>query len=214
MELKVSLRDIKWKKVNQLRREWNIPATIYGRHLEKPISISCARNEFVRLYKEAGHSTPVTLKWDWVEEMVLIHDYQLDPVTDTVLHVDFLGIKKWEKVSAEVSIVMQWEELSPIVKLGEGTINLVKDYLAIEALPKDLPKEITVDVSGIDSIDTTIFVKDLNLPEWVVAKDDPEQAIVTVMQAKEEVVEEEWNDNPAWTAWADAEPAAEESASE
>ena len=68
---------------------------------------------------------------------------------------------------------------------------MVKDYLAIEALPKDLPKEITVDVSGIDSIDTTIFVKDLNLPEGVVAKDDPEQAIVTVMQAKEESVEEE-----------------------
>ena len=109
MELKVSLRDIKWKKVNQLRREWLIPANIYGRHLEKPISITCARNEFVRLFKEAGHSTPVTLKWDWVEEMVLIHDYQLDPVTDMVLHVDFLGIKKWEKVSAEVSIVMQWE---------------------------------------------------------------------------------------------------------
>ena len=214
MELKVSLRDIKWKKVNQLRREGTIPATIYGRHLEKPISITCARNEFVRLFKEAWHSTPVTLKWDWIEEMVLIHDYQLDPVTDMVLHVDFLGIKKWEKVSAEVSIVMHWEELSPIVKLGEWTINLVKDYLAIEALPKDLPKEITVDVSGIDSVDTTIFVKDLNLPAWVVAKDDPEQAIVTVMQAKEEVVEEEWNDNPAWTAWADAEPAAEESASE
>ena len=65
---------------------------------------------------------------------------------------------------------------------------------------------------GIDSIDTTIFVKDLNLPEGVVAKDDPEQAIVTVMQAKEESVEEEWNDNPAWTAWADAEPEAEKAA--
>jgi hypothetical protein len=62
--------------------------------------------------------------------------------------------------------------------------------LAIEALPKDLPKEIMVDVSGIDSIDTTIFVKDLNLPEGVVVKDDPEQAIVTVMQAKEDTVEE------------------------
>jgi hypothetical protein len=50
------------------------------------------------------------------------------------------------------------------------------------------------------------------LPEGVVAKDDPEQAIVTVMQAKEETVEEEWNDNPAWTAWADAEPEAEKAA--
>lgn len=207
MELKVSLRDIKWKKVNRLRREWNIPATIYGKHLENPISISCARNEFVKLFKEAWHSTPVTLKWDWVEEMVLIYDYQLDPVTDTVLHVDFLWIKKWEKVSAEVSIVLQGDDVSPIVKLGEWTIQLVKDYLAIEALPKDLPKEIIVDASNIESVDTVIFVKDLNLPNGVIAKDDADQPVVIVMQAKEESAAEEWwNGNPAWTA---NEPAAE-----
>lgn len=199
MELKVSLRDIKWKKVNQLRREWNIPATIYGKHLEKPISIMCAKNEFVRLFKEAWHSTPITLKGEWIEEMVLIHDYQLDPVTDIVLHVDFLWIKKWEKVSADVSIILQWDELSPVEKLWLWTIQLVKDYLAIEALPRDLPKEIVVDASTIDSVDTVIFVKDLTLPSGVVAKDDLDQPVVTVIQAVEESADT-WNDNPAWTA--------------
>ena len=196
MELKVSLRDIKWKKVNQLRRNWNIPATIYWKHLEKPISIMCDKNEFVRLFKNAWHSTPITLKGDWIEEMVLIHDYQLDPVTDIVLHVDFLWIKKWEKVTADVSIVLQWEELSSVVKLWEWTIQLVKDHLTIEALPSNLPKEIVVDASCIDSVDTVIFVKDLALPSWVVAKDDAEQPVVTVMQSDDA----SWTETSDWTA--------------
>ena len=186
MKLKVESRDIKWKQVKALRREWKIPATVYGRHLEKPLSITCDKNEFVKLYKEAWHSTPVTLEWDWIEEMVLIHDYQLDPVMDTVLHVDFLGIKKWQKVSAEVSIIMEWDDLSPIVKLWQWNIQLVKDSLMIEALPKDLPKEIVVNVADLDDINTVIFVKDLKLPEWVSAKDDLDLPVVTVMQLEDD----------------------------
>lgn len=200
MKLKVESRNITWKHVKKLRKLGKVPATIYGKHLEKPISIACEKNEFVKLFREAGHSTPVILQWDGIEEMVLIHDYQLDPVMDTVLHVDFLWIKKWQKVSAEVSIVLQWEELSPIVKLWQWNIQLVKDALMIESLPKDLPKEIIVDVASLDDVNTVIFVKDLNLPEWVVAKEDLELPVVTVMQLQDEAETVEGNENPAGTA--------------
>jgi len=67
---------------------------------------------------------------------------------------------------------MVGEELSPIVKSGDASIQLVKDYLAIEALPKDLVKEIVVDVSTITDPSVVIFVKDLNLPEGVISEDD------------------------------------------
>lgn len=200
MKLKVEPRNITWKHVKKIRRNGKIPATIYGKHLEKPVSITCDKNEFVKLFREAGHSTPITLEWDGIEEMVLIHDYQLDPVMDTVLHVDFLGIKKWQKVSAEVSIILEWEELSPIVKLGQWNIQLVKDALMIESLPKDLPKEIVVNVADLDDVNTVIFVKDLNLPDWVVAKEDVELPVVTVMQLQDEPDTVEWNENPAGTA--------------
>ena len=200
MKLKVESRNITWKHVNKLRRMGKVPATIYGKHLEKPISITCEKNEFVKLFREAGHSTPVTLEWDGIEEMVLIHDYQLDPVMDTVLHIDFLGIKKWQKVSAEVSIILQWEELSPIVKLWQWNIQLVKDALMIESLPKDLPKEIVVNVADLEDVNTVIFVKDLDLPEGVVAKEDLELPVVTIMQLQDEAENVEWNENPAGTA--------------
>ncbi len=200
MKLKVESRDITWKHVKKIRREWKIPATIYGKYVEKPIAITCDKNEFVKLFREAWHSTPITLEWDGVNELVLIHDYQLDPVMDTVLHVDFLWIKKDQKVSAEVSIILEGEELSPIVKLWQWNIQLVKDSLIIEALPKDLPKEITVNVADLEDVNAVIFVKDLKLPNGVSAAEDLELPVVTVMQLQDESENVDWNDNPAGTA--------------
>lgn len=201
MKLKVETRDVVGKNVKKIRREGKIPAVIYGKHLESPISITCDRNDFVRLYKKTGSSTPIILSGEGLDEMVLVHDYQLEPVMDEVLHVDFLGIKKGEKVSAELSIVIVGEEDCQLVKSGTASIQLVKDFIDIEALPKDLVKEITIDVSSIDDLSTTIFVKDLDIPNGVEVKDDLEQVVVTVSELKdipeevEEVVESAtWNE--------------------
>ena len=204
MKLKVETRNIIWKNVKKLRREGKVPAIIYSKHLEKPLSVVCERNEFVKLYRKAGHSTPITLTWDGLEELVLIHDYQLDPVMDTVIHIDFLWIKKWVKVSAEVSILMIWEELSPIVKSGDANIQLVKDYLAINALPKDLPKEIIIDASKIIDVNTVIFVKDLELPDGVEIEDDLEQVVVTVSDLKKSAAEEEAKETASQWSWQNA----------
>lgn len=204
MKLKVEARNIKWKNVKKLRREGKVPAVIYSKHLEKPISIICDRNEFVKLYRKAGHSTPITLSGDDVDELVLIHDFQLDPVMDTVIHIDFLWIKKWVKVSAEVAIVMVWDELSPMVKSWDASIQLVKDYLAINALPKDLVKEITVDVSTLNDPSTVIFVKDLTLPEWVTSEDDLELPVITVVDLKRSAAEEEAKEAAAENTTTDA----------
>jgi len=191
MKLNVELRNIKWKKVRKLRREDKVPAVVYATHLEKPISILCDRNEFVKLYRQTWYSTPITLTWEWVDELVLIQDIQLDPVTDKAIHIDFLWIKKWVKVSAEVAIVMIWDEESPLVKSWDANFELLKDYLMINALPKDLVKEITVDVSGVTDLDTVIFVKDLQLPEWIVSEEDGELPVVTVIDLKKSAAEEE-----------------------
>lgn len=191
MKLNVELRNIIWKNVKKLRREDKVPAVVYSKHLEKPISILCDRNEFVKLYRQTGYSTPITLTWEWVDELVLIQDIQLDPVRDRVIHIDFLWIKKWVKVSAEVAIVISWEEMSPIVKSWDANFELLKDYLMVNALPKDLVKEIIVDVSAITDLDTVIFVKDLNLPEWIVSEEDWEIPVVTVVDLKKSAAEEE-----------------------
>ncbi len=191
MKLNVEVRDIKWKEVKKLRKEGKIPAVIYGKHMDNALSIICDKNEFVKLYRKTGSSTPIVLKGNDIDQMVLVYDYQLDPVMDEVLHVDFLAIKKWEKVTAEVDIVMTGEELSPIVKSGDANIQLIKDFIEIEALPKDLPKEIIVDVSSVDDMNFVLSIKDLELPEGVEAKEDVDITVITVMELKDIPEEEE-----------------------
>lgn len=188
MELKVNIRTQATKQESKkLRKEWNVPAIIYWKHLKSSIQVSCLKNDFIKRYKEAGYSTPITLKGEWINELVLIQDIQLDPVTNIVLHIDFLAVKKDEKVKTEVTIVLTWE--SPIEKLWVWKIQLVKDFIEVEAFPQDLPHDIKIDISKIENIWDTIFIKDIQLAKNVKILDDLEQPIVTVVTLDEEVEE-------------------------
>lgn len=111
----------------------------------------------------------------------------MDPVSDVLLHVDFLAVKSDEKVTTEVAIKLIGE--SPIEKLGEGKIQLVKDFIEVEAFPQDLPHDITIDISTIQNINDAIFVKDLKVSDKVEILDDAEQVLVTVVTMAEEEVE-------------------------
>jgi len=185
MKLNVNIR--KWEKSKQVRKQWLIPAIVYGKHLKDAVAVTCNKNDFIKRYKEAGYSTPITLNWDGLDQMVLIHDIQLDPVTDILLHVDFLAVQKDEKVSAEVPIVLIGE--SSVEKLWEWKIQLVKDAVEVEAFPQDLPHDIKVDISAIQKVSDTIFVKDLKVSDKVKINDDLEQVVVTVLSLTEEIEE-------------------------
>ena len=66
---------------------------------------------------------------------------------------------------------------------------MVKDFVEVEAFPQDLPREITVDISVIQTLNDAIFVKDLKFSDKVEVLDDPEQIIITVVVATEETEE-------------------------
>jgi len=185
MELIVTSRQNKQAK--NLRKEGLIPGIVYGKHLKNPLAIACPRNDLIKKYKEAGYSTPLTLSGDDINQLVLIQDIQLDPVTDMLIHIDFLAVNKDEKVTTEIPIKIIGE--SPIEKLGEGKVQLVKDFIEVEAFPQDLPHNITIDISAIQNIHDVIFVKDLKISDKVEILDDPEQAIVTVLLMTEEIEE-------------------------
>lgn len=201
MKLNVHIR--KWEKAVSLRKEGNIPAIVYGKHLSAPISVYCNKNEFIKQFKAAGYSTPITIHGAGVEELVLVHDFQLDPVTDIVLHVDFLAVSKTEKVTTEVPVVLFGE--SQIEKIGEGKIQLIKDFVEVEAFPQDLPHDIKIDISEIKTVNDTIFVRDLKFSDKVTVVDDLDQPIITVASLDDT---EEAEAAPAATPEAPATPAA------
>lgn len=111
MELIVTSRQD--KKAKDLRKEGLIPGIVYGKHLKAPVAIACKRNELIKAYKEAGYSTPLTLSGD-VDQLVLIQDIQVDPVSDVLIHIDFLAVNKDEKVTTEIPVKMIGE--SPLEK--------------------------------------------------------------------------------------------------
>ncbi|MEI6118247.1 MAG: 50S ribosomal protein L25 [bacterium] len=185
--MKLTVTSRQDKKAKDLRKEGLIPGIVYGKHLATPLTVACKKNDLIKKYKEAGYSTPLTLSGDGIDQLVLIQDIQVDPVTDILIHIDFLAVNKDEKVTTEIPVKMIGE--SVVEKLGEGKIQLLKDFIEVEAFPQDLPHDVTIDISVIKNINDVIVVGDLKFSDKVEVLDDPEQAIVTVLIMSEEVEE-------------------------
>jgi large subunit ribosomal protein L25 len=129
----------------------------------------------------------VTLVGVGEEKDALIHDVERDPVTGAVRHVDFYVLEKGKKV--EVEVPLTFVGISPAVKDMGGTLVKVMHKLAIEALPKDLPRAIEVDIAALVTFESKIHVKDLVLPSGVEAKTNSEEVVALVAEYKEEVEE-------------------------
>lgn len=193
MKLSVKKREIYGKKVKSLRAQWLIPAVIYWKHIQAE-SISCVKNDLLRIYRTAGYSTPIELTWD-VDHLVLINSLQLDPVSDEIISADFLAVSKTEKVSAKIPVVVFGD--SQIEKLNEWKVMLVKDEVEVEALPQDLPSKFEVDVSVLQTVNDVFFVKDLKVSNKITVLDDPELPILTVSVLSDEASAEdsaEWEE--------------------
>lgn len=183
MKLAVQKRDIVGKKVKTLRIQGLIPAIVYGKHLPQPQTISCVKNDLLRVYKASGYTTPVELTGD-LNQLVLIHSFQLDPILDEIITADFLAVSRTEKVSASVPVVVIGE--SPLEKLNEGRVQLIKDTVEVEAFPQDLPSQIEVDATALTSVNDVVFIKDLKVSSKVEILDDIELPVVTIAVLSEE----------------------------
>ena len=184
-KLKVEKRDLK-ENLAALRSAGVMPAVFYGpKDPSTPIKLTIAN--FKKAWKTAGESTVVSLEGEGVEADVLIHDVDLDPVTDVPIHVDFYAIEKGKKLSVDVPL--EFVGVAPAVKdLGAVLVKVLHD-IKIEALPKDLPHKIEVDISSLLTFDSVVTAKDLKLPAGVVLKVKPEEVVASVYEPKEEVVE-------------------------
>lgn len=164
-----------------------IPAVFYGPKQEAT-SVTISLAEFIKIWKKAGESAIITLKGLGDEHEALIHDIDLHPVTGTPRHADFYVIEKGKKLQIDVPLV--YEGVSAAVKDLGGILVKVMHEVKIEALPKDLPREIKVDLALLSGIDSTIQAKDLALPSGVTLLDSPEEVVAAINVAKDEPVEE------------------------
>ena len=168
------------------RKQGFVPAVLYGPEV-KNISLEINAKEFEKLYNEAGESSLINVVVSKKEYPVLIYGTDLDPLTNSFIHVDFYQPILTEEVEASVEIIFEGE--SPAVKELGGTLVKEIQEIEVKALPQNLPHEIKVDISNLKTFEDEILVKDLALPANVSVSKNPED-IVAMVAAPEKVEEE------------------------
>ena len=176
---------------HQLRQSGYAPAILYGRKME-PIALALDTRTLTRdLLQLHGHNAVLSLDIDGdtskKKHHVLIKDIQTDPISDAVLHVDFLEIKLEEEIVMEVPIV--YAGTAKGVDMG-GILNIMAHTVKIKGLPLDILDEITVDVTPLELGGDGVSCGELSVPENVTLEEELDRVCVAVIAPKAEVEEE------------------------
>jgi len=182
LKLTTQERDVK-TSAESFRQKGLLPAVYYGPK-DKPVAITVPMADFVKVWKEAGESTVVELATPKGALEVLIHDISFDPVRGDVIHADFYVPEKGKKV--EVSVPLEFKGVSAAVKDLGGMLLKVMHEIEVEALPKDLPHSIVVDISTLKDLDSQILAEDIKLPAGVELVTEKEEVVAAISVAEEE----------------------------
>ena len=191
MNTLTAIKRSKADKLKTVRSNGMVPAVVYGARVENTL-ISVPSILFTKILKVAGESSTIVLEIAGDKESgkttkvdVLIHDLQVDPIKGFPVHVDFLAVDMNKAI--EVSIPLEFTGLAKAEKDGLGTLVKALHEIEIEALPKDLPHSIIVDVTGLVTLEDQIHAKDIILPRGVKLITGADEVVALVSEAKEEV---------------------------
>lgn len=196
IKLKANQREnLKQSVTRELRQEGNVPSVVYGKDNE-PITVSVNSIELLKTVRDEGKNAIISLDIDGNDTVdVMLHEYQVDPLKDELIHADFYVVDMSEEMDVEVPVHLEGEAAGS--KEG-GVLQQPLYELAIRAKPADIPEEILVDVSELN-IGDSVLVSDLKASRKYEITEDGDTTIVAVTPP-EEMPEEPDTEN------ADAEP--------
>jgi large subunit ribosomal protein L25 len=180
----------KTERLPALRKSGKMPAVYYGKK-ETSTPISIKQGDFLKVWKLAGETTIISLKSSTGgahEIEALIKDVDVDPVSGAFRHADFYAIEKGKKL--EISIPLHFVGTAPAVKELGGILVKVLHQIKIEALPKDLPQHIEVDIAALATFESQILAQDLKLPAGVDLKEKVDEVVASVAKPVEEKEED------------------------
>jgi large subunit ribosomal protein L25 len=165
----------------RLRTSGKVPGIVYG-GAEQPINIELDHNDLYHaLRKEAFHSSILDLEIEGRgAQQVLLRDVQMHAFKQQVLHIDFQRVAADRKINVKVPLHFINAESSPAVKLSAAIVSHVATELEVSCLPASLPEFITVDLSEL-TVNQSIHLSDISLPEGVTAVSQENPAIATAM---------------------------------
>ena len=175
---------------NRLRASGKIPAVVYGSRkagkAPEGVAVAVDPKALLRILRsESGANTLINLKVDGGESRVMVKEYQLDPITNTLLHADFYQLAMDKEITVTVPIVLKGEPRG--VKVQGGVLDFVTRDIQVQCLPTDIPEHIDVDVSEL-MLNQSIRLRDLaQSPKWKAITDGETMLVHVVMPKVEEV---------------------------
>jgi len=158
----------------RIRRENKVPAVVYG-HGNEPIHLTLPGHETMMALKHGGATALLELEIDGKDQLALTKQVQIDPIKRHLEHVDFVAVKRGEKVTVEVPVhLVGGAARETLVVTETATIQL-------EAEATHIPEHIEVDIEGAEA-GTQIHASDLKIPSGSTLLLDPETLVVNVTQ--------------------------------
>lgn len=177
----------------RLRSKDLIPAVIYGEKRDtRPIAVN-PKNVLNILKSDSGENTlfHVVIEGETTRSAVMIKEYQLDPVSGKLLHVDLIRVSMKDLIKVKVPIVHVGE--SKGIQVDGGIIDFVMREVEVECFPADIPEHFAADITELRAGEV-VRLKDLQVDEKIKILDDLELPILHIIlprEEKEEIPEEE-----------------------
>ena len=163
----------------ELRRNARIPAVLYSHGKSMPISMGTKEVATI-LNTEGGKHALLTLTLEGTKEaaerMALIKDYELDPITNKLMHIDLMEVAMDEKVKVHVAVHLTGNCIG--VKEG-GILQYGLHQVEIECFPQQIPSHFDVNIAAV-RVNESLHVQDIQTPEGVKILNDADATIMTV----------------------------------
>jgi large subunit ribosomal protein L25 len=161
------------------RRAGRVPGVIYG-DKQDPMTISVDHAELKqRIYAGRFLTSIYELDVGGTKHRVIPRDFQLDPVKDLPLHVDFLRLGAGAKIRVRIPVHVMNADQAPGIKRG-GTVNIVTHAVEVQCAPEDIPEAIDVDIAGLE-INYSKHLNEIELPKNVRVIGHADQTLVTIV---------------------------------
>jgi large subunit ribosomal protein L25 len=182
--LAAETRDVLGKKVSHLRHQGRLPAVVYG-HGKESVPITVDAHDFELLRRKIAGSTLVDVAIDGKKpHPVLVQKVQISPVTRRMLHVELFLVRMTEEVTMDIPVVTTGT--APAVHDLGGTVLHALESVKVRALPGNLPERFEVAIDGLADFETSIHVRDLEIPADVVILTDPDEMVVRILAPRVE----------------------------
>ncbi len=157
------------------RRAGRVPAVLYG-HGQDVVHLSLPAREFAAVLRNGGSNALITVVLDGAEHLALTKSVQRDPLTRVHEHVDLLAVRRGERVTVDVPVVVVGEAAA------ETLVSVELNTVSVEADATAIPETVEVDVTGREA-GNGVTAADLRLPAGATVLTDPEALVVNLMAA-------------------------------